>query len=96
MDVIELEGQRWLVAGYGPASWVTNARAAGELTLSRGRRSDRFKVEEVALEAAVPVLRGYISEIRVTRAYFDANPASTEEEIAAELPNHPVFRLVPH
>ena len=23
VDVIELEGERWLVAGYGPASWVT-------------------------------------------------------------------------
>ncbi len=96
VDLIELEGQRWLVAGYGPASWVTNARAAGEVTLSRGRRSDRFKVEEVAPEAAVPVLRRYIDEIRVTRAYFDANPASGDEEIAAELPKHPVFRLGPH
>jgi deazaflavin-dependent oxidoreductase (nitroreductase family) len=96
VDVIELEGQRWLVAGYGPASWVTNARAVGEVTLSRGRRSDRFKVEEVAPEAVVPVLRRYINEIRVTRAYFDANPASPDEEIAAELPKHPVFRLAPH
>jgi hypothetical protein len=68
----------------------------GEVTLSRGRRSDRFKVEEVAPEAAVPVLRRYIDEIRVTRAYFEANPASTDEEIAAELPKHPVFRLGPH
>ena len=83
--------------GHGPASWVTNARAAGaKWTPSRGRCSDRFKVEEVAPEAAVPVLRRYINEIRVTRAYFDANPASTDEEIAAELAKHPVFRLVPH
>jgi hypothetical protein len=50
----------------------------------------------VAPEAAVPVLRRYIDEIRVTRAYFEANPASTDEEIAAELPKHPVFRLGPH
>jgi hypothetical protein len=42
------------------------------------------------------VLRRYINEIPVTRTYFDANPASTDEEIAAELPKHPVFRLVPH
>ena len=94
VDVIELDGQRWLVAAYGPASWVANARAAGEVTLSRGRHSDRFEVEEVAPGAAVPVLRTYMSEIRVTRAYFDANPDSTDEAIAAELPRHPVFRLV--
>jgi deazaflavin-dependent oxidoreductase (nitroreductase family) len=93
VDVLELDGQRWLVAGYGPASWVANARAAGEVILSRGRRSDRFEVEEVARPAAIPVLRGYMTKIHVTRAYFDASPDSTDEEIAAELPRHPVFRL---
>jgi deazaflavin-dependent oxidoreductase (nitroreductase family) len=95
VDVIELAGQRFLVAGYGPTSWVANARTAGEVTLSRGSHSDRFQVEEVAPTAAVPVLRRYMSEIRVTRAYFDANPDSTDNAIAPELPRHPVFRLVP-
>jgi deazaflavin-dependent oxidoreductase (nitroreductase family) len=95
VDVIELDGQRWLVAGYGPASWVANTRAAGEVTLSRGRQSRRFEVEEAAAEAAVPVLRRYMSEIRVTRHYFDANPASPDEQVEAELPRHAVFRLIP-
>jgi deazaflavin-dependent oxidoreductase (nitroreductase family) len=95
VDVIELNGQQWLVAGYGPANWVANARAAGEVTLSRGRQSHHFEVEETVPAAAVPVLRRYMSEIHVTRAYFDANPDSTDEEVAAELPRHPVFRLVP-
>ena len=36
VDVMETGGQRWLVAGYGPVNWVFNARAAGEVTLSRG------------------------------------------------------------
>jgi hypothetical protein len=92
---LELDGQRWLVAGYGPASWAANARAAGEVTLSRGGRSQRFAVEETAPTAAVPVLRRYITEIRVTRPYFDVSPSSTDEEVAAELPRHPVFRLNP-
>ena len=95
VDVIELDGQRWLVAGYGPTNWVANARAAGEVTLSRGRHSHRFEVAEVAPAAAVPVLRRYMREIRVTRAYFDANPDSSDEAIAEEFLRHPVFRLVP-
>jgi deazaflavin-dependent oxidoreductase (nitroreductase family) len=95
VDIINVEGQRWLVAGYGPASWVRNVRAAGEVTLSRGRRSYRFKVEEAEAADAVPVLRKYIGEIRVTRPYFDATPDSPDEEIAAELPRHTVFRLIP-
>ncbi len=50
VDVIGAGGERWLVAGYGPASWVLNARAAGEVTLSRGGRSKTYKVEEVGTE----------------------------------------------
>jgi deazaflavin-dependent oxidoreductase (nitroreductase family) len=95
VDIINVEGQRWLVAGYGPASWVRNVRAAGEATLRRGRHSHRFKVEEAEAADAVPVLRKYIGEIRVTRPYFDATPDSPDEEIAAELPRHAVFRLIP-
>ena len=95
VDVIELDGERWLVAGYGPASWVRNVRAAGAVTLTRGRRSHRFEVEEAQAEVAVRVLRKYMTEIRVTRPYFDASPSSTDEEVGAELPRHPVFRLVP-
>ena len=95
VDVIEAGGDRWLVAGYGPANWVLNTRAAGEVTLSRGGRSETCKVEEAAAKDAVPVLRKYIAEIRVTRPYFDATPNSSDEAIAAELPRHAVFRLIP-
>jgi deazaflavin-dependent oxidoreductase (nitroreductase family) len=95
VDIIELDDQPWLVAGYGPTNWVRNVRAAGEVTLSRGRQSHRFRVEEANRPAAVPVLRKYMSEIPVTRPYFDAAPNSSEEDVAAELPRHPVFRLAP-
>ena len=95
VDVIEVAGDRWLVAGYGPASWVRNARAAGEVTLGRGGRSEKFRVVEATPEAAIPVLRAYIDEIKVTRPYFDAGPDSPGDAIAAELKRHAVFRLAP-
>jgi hypothetical protein len=41
----------------------------------------------------ITVLRTYISEIRVTRRYFDATQDSPDENMAAELPRHAVFRL---
>jgi deazaflavin-dependent oxidoreductase (nitroreductase family) len=95
VDVLEVSGDRWLVAGYGPAGWVRNARAAGEVTLSRGGRSEKLRVEEAATETAIPVLRAYIDEIKVTRSYFDANPDSPDDAIAEELKRHAVFRLMP-
>ena len=54
VDVMELEGRRWLVAAYGPGSWVKNARAAGEVVLSRGLTGDRaFEqwMDEVSADA---------------------------------------------
>jgi hypothetical protein len=90
-----MDGSRWLVAGYGPANWVLNTRAAGEVTLSPGGPSETYKVEEAGAEDAVPVLRKYIAEIRVTRPYFDATPGSSDKDVAAALPRHAVFRLIP-
>jgi len=95
VDVIEVGGDRWLVAGYGPASWVRNARAAGEVKLSRGGKSERLRVTEATAQAAIPVLRAYIGKIRVTRAYFDADADSSDDAIAAEVERHAVFRLIP-
>jgi hypothetical protein len=93
--VIEVAGERWLVAGYGPVSWVRNARAAGKVTLSRAGRSETFAIEEAHPQAAIPVLRAYIGKIKVTRPYFDANSRSPDDAIAAELSRHAVFRLIP-
>jgi hypothetical protein len=52
-------------------------------------------VVEAGPQEAIPVLRKYIAEIRVTCAYFDAGPGSPDDAIAAERESHPVFRLVP-
>lgn len=86
---------RWLVAGYGPANWVENARAAGEVALRRGRHTEQFAVENVGVAEAVPVLRQYTAEVRVARAYFDARADAPDQAVAAELGRHPVLRLRP-
>jgi deazaflavin-dependent oxidoreductase (nitroreductase family) len=93
VDVIDAAGSRWLVSAYGPSSWVRNTRAAGEVTLSRGRRSETFMVVEPDAQTAIPALRAYIDQIKVTRPYFDAAPDSPDATIAAELKRHAVFRL---
>jgi deazaflavin-dependent oxidoreductase (nitroreductase family) len=95
VDVIEVGGQRWLVAGYGLANWVLNTRARGEVTLSRGRHAETYKVAGVGAEDAIPVLRKYVAAIRVTRPYFDATPTASDEAVAAELSRHAAFRLMP-
>ncbi len=92
---ITRNGQRWLVAPpYGPVSWVRNARAAGEVTLSRGRHRWRAKIAECGAEESAEILREYVRLVPVTRPYFNAQPKDPAERFAAEAAAHPVFRLI--
>ena len=54
----ELDGRRYLVSPYGEREWVKNARAAGTVELSRGRRSERPVIVEVGPEESAPVPAG--------------------------------------
>jgi deazaflavin-dependent oxidoreductase (nitroreductase family) len=94
VSIVEEGGERWLVAPYGDRNWVRNARAAGWVTLQRGRRVEQLGVEELAAEDAVPVLRRYYERGRVTRPFFGVSLDSSADEWLAEAPSHPVFRLV--
>jgi deazaflavin-dependent oxidoreductase (nitroreductase family) len=38
VTLVETGGRRWLVAPYGDVAWVRNTRAAGRVSLRRGRR----------------------------------------------------------
>jgi deazaflavin-dependent oxidoreductase (nitroreductase family) len=92
--LVEEAGMRWLVAPYGEVAWVRNARAAGELMLSRGGRSERVVVFEASPAEAAPVLKRYVTEVPITRPYFDVSPGSDLAAFAAVAPRHPVFRIV--
>lgn len=94
VDVMDHDGALWLVAAYGPSNWVSNARFAGRVNLARGKERADYEVRDVAPSEAVPVLRQYMTQVPVTRPYFDASPDSSDADIAAELPRHPTLRLV--
>jgi deazaflavin-dependent oxidoreductase (nitroreductase family) len=89
------DGDRWLVAPYGEVNWVRNARAAGEVELTRARRSETLGIEEATAEQAAPVLKRYLKAVAVVRPFFDVKPDSSIEEFTREAPRHPVFRLTP-
>ena len=91
--LILLDGQRWLVAPYGERAWVKNARAAGEVELTRALRTKRVRVEEVDPQTAGPVLREYLRKTPVTKPFFTAKRNAPVDEFAAEAHRHPVFRI---
>ena len=93
VTLVEENGGRWLVAPYGEVAWVRNARAAREITLSRGRGSETLNIVELSPEDAAPVLKKYLSRVAVVRPFFDVRTDSHLSEFVAEAPKHPVFRL---
>jgi deazaflavin-dependent oxidoreductase (nitroreductase family) len=93
VTLVETDGVRWLVAPYGAVGWVLNVRAAGQVGLRRGRRSESLSTEEVGSDEAADVLQTYLRTVRVVRPFFDVAPTSPREAFVAEAPRHPVFRL---
>ncbi len=85
--------ERWLVAPYGEVGWVRNARAAGEVQITRSGHTENLSIEEAASEQAAPILQQYLKRVAVVRPFFDVTPDSPLEDFIAEAPRHPVFRL---
>src|ERR1700736_5197495 len=65
MTPFTYDGKLYTVAGYPGSDWPRNARAAGEGTLSRGRKSRRVKIVELSADEARPVLREFPVQVPV-------------------------------
>ena len=91
---ITVDGSEYLVAPYGPVSWVLNLRASDRATLTHGSTTSRVRAVEVAGEEAGKVLTKYYHEhTKYVADYFDlaANPTIVDFTRIAHL--HPVFRI---
>jgi deazaflavin-dependent oxidoreductase (nitroreductase family) len=95
VTLVERDGQRWLVAPYGPVSWVHNARAAGRVRLTRRGDTRDYSIREVSFDEAGPVLKRYVRVAKATRKHFKAGVDSPVEDFVAEADRHPVFELLP-
>ena len=93
VNLVHLDGERWLVSPYGDVSWVHNLRADQRLALRRGRRKESVVAEEIGAAEAGPILKRYIAQVGITRPFFDATRDDAVEAFVAEAKRHPVFRL---
>jgi len=95
VNVLEFEGERYLVSPRGDTQWARNLRAAGEGRLLVGRRSEPFRATELADEDKPPLLRAYLKRWAFeVGAFFDGVGAdASDEELRDIAPRHPVFRV---
>jgi deazaflavin-dependent oxidoreductase (nitroreductase family) len=99
VNLLTVDGTRYLVAPRGETQWVRNLRAAGEGHLLLGRRSEPFTAVELGDDAEkAPILRAYLKRWKAeVGVFFDGvGPDSSDQEMLAVAPKHPVFRLAPN
>jgi deazaflavin-dependent oxidoreductase (nitroreductase family) len=85
VNVLELDGHRYLVAPRGDTQWVRNLRAAGGGELRRRSRVEPFRATEIADKDKPRVIEAYLARWGYqVKAYFKALPGPAD---------HPVFRI---
>ncbi|MEU0290197.1 nitroreductase family deazaflavin-dependent oxidoreductase [Streptomyces sp. NPDC006147] len=89
------EGQQYLVSARGHSQWVRNMRAAGGGELRVGRKLRTFTAVEIPDEEKLAVLRTYLEKWgwEVNQYFQGVTAKSSDEEIIAAAPDHPVFRI---
>jgi deazaflavin-dependent oxidoreductase (nitroreductase family) len=95
VNLLELDGERYLVAPRGNTHWVRNARAAGAGQLRLGKRTEEVELVELPAGERLPVLRVYLTRWgwEVGRFVEGLSKSSTDAEITAVAPGMPVFHV---
>lgn len=95
VNLLEHEGQRYLVAPRGITQWVRNLRAAGTGTLRVGRRVETFTAHELDDHDKTEVLRAYLAEWawEVGKFVGDLRADSPDADIVAAAGRFPAFRI---
>jgi len=95
VNVLELNGKRWLVAGRGRTQWVRNAEVAGEVLLRKGWRTHRCRVRLVQDSEKPEILSAYLDRFKLTvQRYFPLPAGSAPEAFGELVGRYPVFELV--
>ncbi len=98
VNLLTVDGHEYLVSPRGNGQWVRNVRAdGGRLILILGRRRQAYVAHELATDdvRTAQILRAYLKRWKAeVGVFFDGTgPDSTDAELAAIAPKHPIFEL---
>ena len=97
--LVEIDGRRWVIGTFGDVNWVRNLRAAGEATLSVGKRRDDVHAVELDEEARAAFFRDrvgpYVRRLRVGGLLLGLLGArDVLDDPAGAARKRPVFELI--
>jgi deazaflavin-dependent oxidoreductase (nitroreductase family) len=95
VNLLELDGTRYLLAPRGVTQWVRNLRVAGTGELRRGRSVETFTAVELPDEAKPVIIQAYLQRWHgQVKQFFPGLDASTPpEKLLARAGDYPVFEL---
>lgn len=96
VDLLSEGGRLYLVAPRGYTEWARNAEVAGEVTLRRGGRADRYRLRTLGDAEKPPILKAYLDGFRrEVQRYFPVPAGSPPEAFLPLTPRYPAFELTP-
>lgn len=95
VNLLIIDGQRYLVSPRGHTQWVRNLRVAREGELRLGRRAEPFIAEEVSDDEKPAILRAYLTRWKAEVGVFfgGVGPDASDAELRRISPDHPVFKV---
>jgi deazaflavin-dependent oxidoreductase (nitroreductase family) len=94
VNLLTLDGERYLVSPRGHTQWARNLRAAGAGTLRLGHRTEAFTATEVPDAGKPPVLSAYLRRWKFeVGMFFDGVGPDQHEKLREISPGYPVFRI---
>lgn len=94
VNVLDVEGKRYLVAPRGRTQWVRNAETVGEITLKKGRYRQSFRLRPIPDSEKPQLLKLYLERFATTvQRYFPVQAGSDRDAFHELAPNYPVFEL---
>jgi deazaflavin-dependent oxidoreductase (nitroreductase family) len=95
IDLLELDGRRFLVAPRGRTQWVRNAEAAGEIILKKGSVRQRFGLRPIPDADKPSILKAYLDRFKSeVQRYFPVPAGSPVESFRELVESYPAFELV--
>ncbi len=95
IDLLERDGKRFLVAPRGRTQWVRNAEAAGEVTLKKGSKRERFRLRALSDQEKPEILQAYLDQFkREVQRYFPVPAGSPVESFRELVESYPAFELI--
>lgn len=95
VNPLDFEGQRYLIAVRGESNWLKNARAAGEVSLHRGRNHADWTVTDVTdRDLKIRLMQAYLQRWGwQVQGFMKLGKSSTAEEIAARIDEFPIMAI---